>query len=119
MKFEFHTFKGKTIAELITNDQVINEYQDFLDLIGNASYQEATVIIIYQYQVHPDFFKLSTGFAGEMLQKFSNYRMRLVIVGDFVQYQSNSLHDFIYESNNGSSINFVASKEEAFEKICV
>ena len=37
--------------------------------------------------------------AGEILQKFSNYRVRLAIVGDFTPYSSKSIKDFIYESN--------------------
>ncbi|RYG19765.1 MAG: DUF4180 domain-containing protein, partial [Chitinophagaceae bacterium] len=60
-----------------------------------------------------DFFDLSTKMAGEILQKFSNYKMRLAIVGDFSNYQSQSFKDFVYESNKHGQINFVNSKTEA------
>jgi len=30
-----------------------------------------------------DFFDLSTGLAGEILQKFVNYHVKIAIVGDF------------------------------------
>ena len=53
------------------------------------------------------------GIAGEILQKFSNYRVRLAIVGDFTKFTSNSLHEFIYESNKGRFIHFVSAKLEA------
>jgi hypothetical protein len=56
---------------------------------------------------------LRTGKAGEILQKFSNYRVQLAIVGDYSKYNSKSLTDFIYESNKGRNINFVNSMEEA------
>jgi len=56
---------------------------------------------------------LKTGIAGEVLQKFATYRVRLVIFGDWHTYNSNSLRDFIYESNKGKHVNFVATKEEA------
>ena len=59
-----------------------------------------------------DFFDLKNGIAGEILQKFSNYRVSLIIVGDFSKYASKSLNDFIYESNKGRHINFVASTTE-------
>jgi hypothetical protein len=36
----------------------------------------------------------------------------LAIVGDFSKYASKSLKDFIYESNKGKQINFVASQAE-------
>ena len=44
--------------------------------------------------------------AGEILQKFSNYRVRLAIIGSFEQCIAKSIRDFIYESNNGKQINF-------------
>ena len=63
------------------------------------------------------FFRLSTGLAGEVLQKFINYRMKLAIVGDFSGYTSKPLKDFIYESNSGRDIFFVATQEEALKKL--
>ncbi len=61
----------------------------------------------------PEFFQLSTGLAGEILQKFTNYHAILAIVGDFSQEQSKPLRDFIYESNKGSHIFFVETEDEA------
>lgn len=55
-----------------------------------------------------DFFILSTGIAGEILQKFINYHLKIAIVGDYSRYTSKPLKDFIYESNNGNSILFCA-----------
>ncbi|MDO4771844.1 DUF4180 domain-containing protein, partial [Porphyromonas sp.] len=55
----------------------------------------------------PDFFDLKTKIAGDILQKFSQYQMPLVIVGDFSKYKSKSLNDFIFECNKGKQINFV------------
>lgn len=53
--------------------------------------------------------------AGEILQKFSTYQVRLAIIGDFSKYTSKSLTDFIYESNKGKHINFVNSTTEALK----
>ncbi len=65
-----------------------------------------------------DFFILSTGMAGEILQKFINYGVRFAIYGDFSGYTSKPLHDFIYESNCGKDIFFQDTKENAIEKLC-
>jgi len=67
--------------------------------------------------LHRDFFDLKTGLAGEILQKFSNYRVKLAIVGDFEEVKSKSLRDFIRESNRGRTVNFVNSVEEAVERL--
>jgi hypothetical protein len=53
--------------------------------------------------------------AGEILQKFSTYRVQLTIVGDFSMYNSKSLKDFIFESNKGNQINFISSTTEALK----
>lgn len=115
MKIEPHDINDTKIAELISEDTIINNIEDGLDLLGNLYYQYFDKIIIYKKDVTPDFFDLKNGIAGEILQKFSNYRVRLAIVGDFSKYTSKSVNDFIYESNKGRQINFVASQSEAIK----
>ena len=105
------------IAEVISDRIVINEVQDALDLMANCNYQGAERIILHENQFHPDFFDLKTRFAGEVLQKFSNYRNRLAIIGDFSKYNSHSLRDFIFESNKGNLVCFVATRDEAILRL--
>ncbi|MFO7368658.1 MAG: DUF4180 domain-containing protein [Bacteroidales bacterium] len=108
---------NKTIAQLIHHEAWLTDIDDFIDLLGNASYQGATGIIVHESDLSPEFFDLSTRIAGEILQKFSNYRMKLAIVGDFDKFPSKSLKDFIYESNKTGHILFVSTLEEATQKI--
>jgi len=115
MKIETHDINDTKIAELISEDTIINNIEDGLDLLGNLYYQDFDKIIIYEKNVTPDFFDLKNGIAGEILHKFSNYRVRLAIVGDFSKYTSKSVNDFVYESNKGRQINFVASQLEAIK----
>lgn len=74
-------------------------------------------IIVDKAIVPEEFFDLSTGLAGSILQKFVNYRMKIAFVGNFSIYQSKSLRDFIYESNKGKDVFFVDSEEQALEKL--
>lgn len=115
MKIETHDINDTKIAELISTDNIINSVEDGLDLLGNLYYQDFDRIVIHEKNITPDFFDLKNGIAGEILQKFSNYRVRLAIVGDFSKYTSKSVNDFIYESNKGRQINFVASQSEAIK----
>ena len=57
----------------------------------------------------PDFLRLSSGVAGEVLQKLVNYRRQVAVVGDVSQPAAGSapLRDFIGESNRGRSVWFV------------
>ena len=103
------------IAHVSSNDLAIANVQDALDIIANSGYQGALHIMLSQSVIHADFFDLKTGLAGEVLQKFSNYQSYLAIVGDFSRYNSNSLSDFISESNRVGRINFVTTEAEAVQ----
>ena len=117
MKIETHNINNTKIAEIITDDIVLKTTEDGLDLLGNLYYQGFDKIIIKEKNITPDFFVLKNGIAGEILQKFSQYRMPLAIVGDFSKFTSKSIADFIYESNKGKQISFVASVEEALTPV--
>ncbi len=105
------------IAEIVSDSIIINDAQEALDILANCAYQDANRIIVYQKDITEDFFELKTKLAGEVLQKFSNYNSKLAIVGDFSGYGSNSLRDFIYESNKAGRVSFVATKEDAIEAL--
>ena len=115
MKIEAHNLNNTKIAEVISDETIISTAEDGLDLLGNLYYQGFDCIVLYENNVTPDFFDLKNGIAGEILQKFSTYRVKLAIVGDFSKYSSKSLTDFIYESNRGKHINFVNSTTEAIK----
>ena len=95
------------MAEIITDKVILRSTEDGLDLLGNLYYQGFDKIIIHEKNITPEFFDLRTKIAGEILQKFAQYQMPLIIVGDFSKYKSKSLNDFIFESNKSQQINFI------------
>ena len=108
---------GKLIAELTEDNEKIREVGDILDLIAEIGQNDCNALIIHESAINKDFFDLKTGFAGEILQKFSNYRVRLAITGDFGKYRGKSLRDFIRECNRGNLIFFVPSAVEALARM--
>src|SRR5690554_2418132 len=117
MNIEIHNINDKKIAEIITAEIILKTTEDGLDLLGNLSYQGFDKIIIHEKNIIPDFFDLKTKIAGDILQKFTQYQMPLIIVGDFSKFASNSLNDFIFESNKSKQINFVNSQSEAIKAL--
>jgi hypothetical protein len=87
---------------------------DILDPIGNAGYAGADTIVIPVARLSPDFFKLSTGLAGAILQKLTTYQLKVAIVGDISHHTAKSapLRDFVYESNRHGRVRFIASAAE-------
>lgn len=77
--------------------------------LGAAWDVDAALVAIPVARLSPDFFRLSTRLAGEVAQKFVNYRMRLAIIGDISPWlaESKALRDFVYEANNGEALWFV------------
>ena len=117
------TYEGidKTIAYVQGEGYLITDVQSALDLMATVRYETGcSRIIIHKTSIAEDFFKLSTCLAGEILQKYVNYHVKLAIVGDYSGYTSKPLKDFIYESNNGKDCFFVSTVSEAVEKLsCV
>ena len=106
MEIKLSTVNGTSIAEIISNEVIFNKLEDALDIMMNCSYQGADRIIIKAEHLPADFFDLSTGVAGELLQKFSTYSMGLTIVGDFTKYTGKSFNDFMRESNKVGRVRF-------------
>jgi len=116
MNIEIHQSGEEKIAEVVSDEILIKNPEDGLQIMIDLYYQDFDKIIIHEKNITPDFFDLKTGIAGELLQKFSNYRVRLVIAGDFSKYEGKSIRDFIYESNKGRQINFLATVTAGIEK---
>jgi hypothetical protein len=110
--------KNDSLVYIESEDVLISDMQSALDFIATVGFEKGcSRIIIHKNAICEDFFILSSGIAGEVLQKFINYRTKLAIIGDFSKYTSKPLHDFIYECNNGNDIFFVANLEEAVKKL--
>lgn len=117
---KYHTASGSLkIAELEPESDLITSAGDMLDILAEAGYNDCNRLIVHEKSLHRDFFDLRTGLAGEILQKFSNYRVRLAIIGDFTDIKSKSLKDFIRESNRGRTVSFVNSFEEAVGRLVI
>ncbi|GAA1817271.1 DUF4180 domain-containing protein [Planosporangium flavigriseum] len=90
-----------------------------LDLIGEAMYAGAQWVSVPVERVAEDFFLLRTGLAGEIAQKFVNYRLCLTIVGDISHHvaSSTALRDFVFETNRGRQLWFVTTPDEFAERL--
>lgn len=108
--------KMQEIAMVHSKEVVIRDVQTALDFMMSVQYETGCHrIVINKAAICEDFFDLSTKIAGEVLQKFVNYDVKLAIIGDFSMYASKSLRDFIYESNKGRHIFFLADEEQAID----
>ena len=118
MKIEHLKEHGTDIAVVSSDKIVITDVQSALDLAMTVKYETGAMKIAIDKQIIcEEFFVLSTGLAGEILQKFMNYHVKAAVYGDYTQYTSKPLKDFIFESNRGKDFFFTATKEEAIQKL--
>ena len=107
------------VFEYAADAPVLRTVQNAVDALGEAMAASATLVILPVDRLDPAFFDLRTGLAGEILQKFVNYRLKVAILGDYSELASQSipLRDFIRESNCGRSIWFVADRKELEQRL--
>lgn len=109
---------GIKIAVITSPELLITDVQTALDLLVTVRYEtDCDRIVLDKVSVSEAFFVLSSGLAGDVLQKFSNYQMKLAIFGDYTRYTSKPLRDFIRESNRGNQVFFTATEDEAVERL--
>lgn len=109
---------GIACAVVNSNEIVITDAQSALDVLMSAKYDIGTKnIVVDKKLITEDFFILSKGLAGEILQKYVNYGGRIAIYGDYSHYTSKPLKDFIYESNKGKDVFFVTTRDEPVEML--
>ncbi len=105
------------IAIINSADVLIASADDALDLMATVAHEYGCgAVVINKEAISELFFDLKTGLAGEVLLKFTNYRFKAAIVGDFDSYPSPSLRAFISESNRGDQFFFLSTEEKAIAR---
>ena len=109
--YELH---GERIFECAAEGVPLRSDRDAIDLISAASEHRARLVVIPAERLDGSFFRLKTGVAGAMLQKFVTYQFRVAILGDISEQmkESSALRDFVYECNRGSQLWFLANRDE-------
>ncbi|MFY9607079.1 MAG: DUF4180 domain-containing protein [Blastocatellia bacterium] len=103
--------EGRRIVIASESGISIGSDNDISDALGACL--GADGLILVESDLAPDFFDLRTGLAGEVFQKFINYRLRLAIVLADVDAYGERFSELAYEHRSHSMIRFVRSKEEA------
>ena len=110
---------GIQVLECAPDGEKIRSERDAIELIGETGQHGASLVVIPAERLDDDFFRLRTGIAGAIVQKFVTYRLRLAIVGDISRHlsESDALRDFVREANRGAQVWFVANREELEQRL--
>ena len=113
------TVAGTPVLVCAPDGPVVREEADALGLIFDAGQRGAHWLAIPASRLPEEFFRLRTGLAGAILQKFVNYRVGLVVLGDLTAHTaaSTALGDLIRESNRGSAAWFLPDLNALRERL--
>ncbi|GAA3235852.1 DUF4180 domain-containing protein [Actinocorallia longicatena] len=98
---EIVELSGTPVLVCAADGPPVTSERDALDLIGNRG--PADWIAVPVARLDPEFFRLSSGLAGDVLQKFTNYGTGLAVIGDVAALTAASepLAALVRESNRG------------------
>jgi hypothetical protein len=111
---ELITRGGVTIIHVAPDGPPIASDRDAVDLMASAYPDRADLVLIPVSRLPAEFFTLSTRLAGDIVQKFVNYRQRVAFIGDISAYleASSALRDYVRETNRGRDVWFVTDLEQ-------
>ena len=116
---ELTTIQGTPALVLPEDGAPLDTVEAATEMVGEAAWGQVEIVVIPVGRLTDDFFELKTGFAGDVAQKFVNYRLRLAIVGDIESRvgESVSLRAWVTESNRGRQLWFVPSRDALAERL--
>lgn len=113
MNYRVIEINGKKYIECASAETPICTEQNVLDLIAACFENNTNLLLIEAQALADDFFKLRTGLAGGVLQKFINYNIKVAVVMTDQQRVKGKFKEFITEANKGNSFRVFSNKEEA------
>ena len=113
MEVQVLSYQGKAYVASGSPQVIIANANDVLDLLALGGEHETNLFLLKETDFDPVFYDLNSGLAGEIVQKFSNYRVRAVIVGSFEFVRSKRFREFMAESNKGNQLRFAEDRESA------
>ena len=102
------------VLTLPADGPLIASEADATDLLGDAFAHEAELVAVPVERLDPEFFRLRSGLAGAVTQKFAQYGVRLAVVGDVSRWtaEPGPVADWVRESNQGRALRFVTDAAE-------
>ena len=89
----------------------IQSFNDISEAVSNSF--GAAGLIFVENDLSSEFFNLRSGLAGELFQKFINYRIRVAIVLPDPTAYGERFSELAYEHRSHSAIRIVQSRQEA------
>jgi len=88
--------------EVFSCEAPVSSEHDALDLVALCGENDINLLLLHYEVLSEDFFKLKTGVAGAVMQKFINYSVRVAIIIPDQEQLSTNLKAWVSEANRSS-----------------
>lgn len=113
MNYEIRELENKKYIELISSSNPLSTENDTLDLISLCWEHDSQLVMIHYAALSEDFFQLKTKAAGNIMQKFINYGIKVTAIIPQETFQKGRFKEMAMETNKGNHFRIYGSKEEA------
>lgn len=113
MNYQIKEIENKKYIELISTDNLLSTENDALDLIALCWEHETHYLMVHYAALSEDFFKLKTIVAGNIIQKFINYGIKVAAIIPQKIIQKGRFKEMAMETNKGNHFRMYGSNEEA------
>lgn len=104
---------SKKYVELLSAATPLGSEPDALDLIALCGENDTNLLMLHQKSLSEEFFKLKTKVAGDMMQKFVNYRMKVALIITKDVITKGKFKQMASEANKGNHFRVFADRADA------
>lgn len=117
MEYRITKLGDKKILEILPESGLVIDEASALDLVSFCGAEETDILLLYASNLSEDFYDLKTGFAGTVLLKLSNYRIRAAVVIPPEKVGSGRFYEMVLETNRRNEFTVYPTREEALRWI--
>ncbi len=104
---------GDSYLECVPTERWIQREADALDLIAACIENDTSQLMLHAGCLSEDFYRLRTGLAGAVLQKFTDYHIRVAAVIPSEIASQGHFSEMVSEANRGNSFHVFQTREAA------
>lgn len=101
--------------ECLVGGPKIESEQDALELVAICGEYETNLLMFHGENLPDDFFRLRTGLAGNILQKFANYHLKAAAVIPAELVSQGRFREMALEANRGQHFRIFSDRKDAEE----
>ena len=113
MNYQIREIGSKKYIEVVSTAEPVSSENDALDMIALCWEHEANALKINYETLSEKFFNLKTKVAGNIIQKFVNYNIKVAAIVPQETIQKGRFKEMALETNKGNHFRLYESKEEA------